>query len=256
MTLARFQFHSEFDPFLAKDHRRTPFEYRFEAGQSVKHLVEAAGVPHTEIHHILVNGKPVDFSYQVQETDFVQVYPYRDPGDFPPLISPPELGQAGSNPGFILDNHLGKLASYLRVLGVDCLYRNDYQDEYLARVSQNEKRILLTRDQRLLMRNAVYRGYWVRSKMPRQQVKEVVERFDLYRDLHPFQRCVKCNTILQPVAKEKVFDRLEPLTQRYFHEFHICPNCQQIYWQGSHYTRIMAFIDEIKSVSNPAGHSS
>jgi uncharacterized protein with PIN domain len=256
MTLARFQFHAEFDPFLAKEHQQNPFEYRFKAGQSVKHLIEATGVPHTEVHHILVNGKPVDFSYQVQQADFVQIYPYRDPGGFPPLVLALEMGQVGSNPGFVLDNHLGKLASYLRLLGFDCLYRNDYQDQQLAHVSRDEKRILLTRDQRLLMRNAVQRGYWVHSKTPRQQVREIMERFDLYESIHPFQRCVKCNAILQPVAKEKVLDRLESLTRRYFDVFRICPGCQQIYWQGSHYTRIMAFIDEIRNHSNPAGRSS
>jgi uncharacterized protein with PIN domain len=74
------------------------------------------------------------------------------------------LNRQAGEPRFLLDNHLGRLAATLRMLGFDALYRNDYQDEELARVAQAEGRILLTRDRRLLMRSAVASGYWVRSK--------------------------------------------------------------------------------------------
>jgi len=250
VNVARFHFHPDFNPFLAKQYHGQSFDYAFENGQSVKHLVEAIGVPHTEIHHILINRKPVGFSYQVRDADFVDIFPYSAPHDYPAMISPQESGEEECNHCFVLDNHLGKLASYLRLMGFDCLYRNDYQDDELAQVSRDEKRILLTRDQHLLMRNAVLRGYWVHSKNPRQQVKEVMERFDLYESIQPFLRCAKCNSILEPVEKEEIINRLEPLTRRYFNEFRICPDCKQIYWKGSHYKKILTFIDEISNGSN------
>ena len=68
-----------------------------------------------------VNGLPVDASNRLDEGDLVTVYPATSPLD--------------GEPCFILDNHLGQLATYLRMLGIDCLYRNDYQDDELARVS-------------------------------------------------------------------------------------------------------------------------
>jgi len=57
----------------------------------------------------------------------------------------------------VLDTHLGRLAAYLRMLGFDSLYRNDYHDEELACISA------LTRDRGLLKRNIVVHGYLVRK---------------------------------------------------------------------------------------------
>ena len=62
----------------------------------------------------------------------------------------------------------------------------------------------------------------------------------------PFHRCLRCNTPLVPVAKADVLDRLEPLTKLYFDEFHLCPGCNQVYWKGSHYERMMTMISVIK----------
>jgi hypothetical protein len=153
---------------------------------------------------------------------------------------------------FVLDNHLGRLAVYLRMLGFDALYRNDYQDEELARVSSEERRILLTRDVRLLMRNQVRHGYWVRSKIPRQQLLEIVKRYNLVEMVTPFLRCMRCNGVLMPVSKEMVLDRLEPLTRLYYDDFRICAECDQVYWRGSHYERMQIFLEQVLAEANGA----
>jgi len=230
-----FRFFAELNDLLPEDRRETQIYLPSNGDQSVKHLIESLGVPHTEVGQITVNGVLVDFSYRVQDGDQIAVYPLSE--------------QDGSIPidqlRFILDNHLGRLAVYLRMLGFDALYRNDYQDEELASVCSFENRILLTRDKRLLMRNQVTRGYWVRSKAPRKQLEEVVQRYHLAAALHPFQRCVRCNTELVPVHKEDILHRLEPLTQRYYEEFALCPVCDQIYWKGSHYERMLQIIQNV-----------
>ena len=151
---------------------------------------------------------------------------------------------------FLHDNHLGRLAAYLRMLGFDCLYRNDYQDQELTEIQQGEERILLTRDRRLLMRKAVADGYCLRSLNSFEQLREVVQRFDLTRHMLPFHRCLRCNHLLEPVDKEAILDRLERLTKRYFDQFHICPACGQIYWKGSHYERMEKLVEEISSSNN------
>jgi hypothetical protein len=145
----------------------------------------------------------------------------------------------------VLDNHLGKLAAYLRLLGFDVIYRNNLQDEELTRISSQEERILLTRDRRLLMRRAVIQGYCVRALLPRQQALEVLQRYDLFSAILPFGRCVHCNALLQPAPKEQIIDRLQPLTRRYFDQFQRCPDCDQVYWKGSHYDHFQAFIQEL-----------
>ena len=231
---ANFHFFPDLHIFLLPAHSNGELLYSFEAGQSVKHLIEAAGVPHTEVGQIKVNGEVRDFSYQVQAGDRVEVYPPINGTAKPDRLR------------FVLDNHLGRLAAYLRMLGFDSLYRNDIQDDELARVSEEEQRILLTRDRHLLMRRAVTYGYCLRSQNPREQLDEVVRRYQLADEVHPFQRCLRCNTPLVPISKEMVMDRLQPLTQQYFEDFHICPNCSQIYWKGSHYEHMLAIIDQIR----------
>jgi uncharacterized protein len=241
MKKAIFHFSTELVVFLDKSRRQNSFEYEFAGPQSVKHLIEAAGVPHTEVSRVQVNGASAGFETQVQDGDQVEVFSFLTDQDNPSRRENEVVER--SNPHFILDNHLGKLASYLRMMGFDCIYRNDFQDAELAQLAQEQSRILLTRDHRLLMRKAVTQGYWLRSQDPDRQLKEVLNRYSLSSLVKPFQRCMRCNELLTPISKETIFHRLQPLTILYFDEFHLCPACGQIYWQGSHYTNMLSFIE-------------
>ena len=229
---AHFYFNGALNDFLPPVQRGEAIPCTFNPGQSAKHLVESLGIPHTEVAAILVNGSPVELSYQVEDGDQVQVFP----------VTSESLA---GDPRFILDNHLGRLAVYLRMLGFDSLYRNDFQDEELAHLTSEQDRILLTRDRRLLMRNQVTRGYWLRSKSPKEQLSEIVHRYDLISRVAPFRRCMRCNGLLEPVAKEMVLDRLQPLTRLYFDDFRICTDCRQVYWKGSHYERMQQLIEQV-----------
>jgi hypothetical protein len=131
-------------------------------------------------------------------------------------------------------------------MGFDSLYRNDYDDEELAHLSSSEQRILLTRDRRLLMRKVVVYGYCLRTKVPRQQLLDVLNRYDLREHITPWRRCIRCNGQLDPVAKRDVIDRLEPKTRKYYHEFRRCQDCKQIYWKGSHFRSLQQFIADIR----------
>ena len=131
------------------------------------------------------------------------------------------------------------------MLGFDTLYRNDYADEDLARLSADEDRILLTRDRGLLMRTVVTRGCYLRNTEPALQLAELLQRFDLARAITPFRRCMHCNAVLRPVPKETISDRLLPQTRQHFNEFYNCPQCDRIYWKGSHYRRMRQFIDSV-----------
>jgi uncharacterized protein with PIN domain len=248
MNQAHFRFIAELNDFLAEERRQVDFLYAFEGNPSVKHLIEALGVPHTEVAHILVDGNPQGFGYLVQDLDRVDVYPVSavPPTPLSAGFEWPVQEPVPGEPRFILDNHLGRLAGYLRMLSFDALYRNDYQDDELARIAGREKRILLTRDVRLLMRSAVVYGYWVRSKLPREQLIEVVRRYDLSTALVPLRRCLRCNSLLEPVEKAAILHRLEPLTRQYYNEFHLCPACDQIYWRGSHYERMQQLIENVR----------
>jgi uncharacterized protein with PIN domain len=241
---ARFRFYAELNDFISPERRARTFTHEFFDLAPVKDLIESFGVPHTEVDLILANGESVDFTYVVRGGDFVSVYPVFEALDITPLlrVRPEPL----RDPRFVLDTHLGRLAGYLRMLGFDTLYRNDYRDEDLARISRDEHRILLTRDVGLLKRGMVTHGYYVRETAVRRQLVEVLRRFDLLCAARPFMRCLRCNTLLERVAKELVEDKLPPRTAELYDEFLRCPGCGRIYWKGGHYQRMQAFIHSIQ----------
>ncbi len=243
MKQAEVRFYAELNDFLPPHRRGRMTAYAFEVSGSVKDMIEALGVPHTEVDLILVNGESEDFSYRVRAGDRISVYPVFEAMDISPLVRlrPQPLRE----PRFVADGHLGRLAAYLRMLGFDTVYRADAQDEELAQTATNERRILLTRDRGLLKRSVVTRGYCVRTTHPREQLAEVVERFDLSGSVAAFRRCVHCNAVLQPIQKEAISDRLQPETKQYYEEFHICPGCERIYWKGSHYRRMRRLIESM-----------
>jgi uncharacterized protein with PIN domain len=236
-------FYQELNDFLSTEKRNKLFTHKLQQSAGIKDIVESLGVPHTEVDVILVNDQSVDFRYRVHAGDIIRVYPVTDSLGSVSIIH--LQADLPSEIRFILDAHLGRLAAYLRMLGFDSLYRNDYEDPVLADISVTEQRILLTCDRRLLMRKIISHGYFVRSRQPREQLREVMHHFSLISLMHPFTRCMYCNNPIQPVKKEAIQDRLQPRTLKYYDEFWQCPACRRIYWQGSHYQRMLKIIDEI-----------
>lgn len=232
-----FRFHGVLNDFLPQALRGRRFRYAFRGPQSVKHLIEALHVPHPEVGGLRVGARSVTFDYLPQDGDHIEVFP-EDAADGclplrPPLPRPP---------CFLADNHLGRLATYLRLLGFDTAWNAAWEDEELARRAGEQSRVLLTRDRRLLFRKAVVYGYWVRSQQPATQIREVVRRFRLKPLAQPFSRCLRCNGKLHPVPKQAVLDRLEPKTRLYFDLFSQCDRCGQVYWEGSHFERLERII--------------
>ncbi len=238
-----FRFYAELNDFLAPERRMIDFKYTVDKHPSIKDTIEALGVPHTEVDLILVNGESVDFTYLLQADDRISVYPVFESIDITPILKvrPQPLPEIR----FVLDVHLGKLANYLRMLGFDTLYRNDYDDPELAEISDREQRILLTRDMGLLKRSLVTHGYFLRETDPKQQLREVMRRFDLSRLATPFQRCVNCNGLIHLVDKADISDQVPADTWEYYDKFYRCDTCQKIYWKGSHYPKIKAFLEEV-----------
>lgn len=244
MRQALFRFYAELQDFLPCERRGTAFIHRFWGRPTVKDLIESLGVPHTEVDLILVNGVSVDFSHRVEDGDRVSVYPVFELLDITPQlrVRPEPLRE----PRFILDTHLGRLAKYLRLAGFDTLYDNRSDDATLAEIAARERRILLTRDRGLLKRGAVTRGYCVRADNPREQLVEVLRRFDLCGKLQPFRRCLCCNGILESVPKSAVQERLPAQVKENFDEFRLCRDCGRVYWKGSHYDHMAGFIAGLK----------
>lgn len=246
MDSAFFRFYADLNYFLPAHRKQQTFSYPvYDGNQTVKHLIEALGIPHTEVDLILANDTAVDFSHIVQAGERISVYPALSSLKFEPEISlrPPLPDPVR----FLLDNHLGRLARYLRLLGFDALYfNNQLDDEELSLLSYDTKRVLLSRDRGLLKRSQVIYGFCLRTLDPYEQLKSVVVRYQLADKIEPWKRCLRCNGILQPVDKEVILHHLEPKTKRFIEDFQQCTSCEQIYWQGSHFTQLQAFLNRFK----------
>ncbi len=150
-----------------------------------------------------------------------------------------------NHPQFVVDGHLGRVAAYLRMLGFDTWYDRFAEDTLLAAVSSREQRFLLTRDVGLLKRREVEQGYCVRSDKPLDQLRELSHRFALVSQFTPFRRCMDCNGHLCRVSKDEIFDLLPPHTRETKNEFSRCLNCGKIFWRGSHYERMLGWIQDL-----------
>lgn len=246
MKTAYFRFYEELNDFLPKEKRKTRFEHTFIDRTSVKDRIESLGVPHSEIDLILVNGNPVDFSYLVNDKDEISVYPVFESFDISNvqhLRSKPVR-----EPKFVVDVHLGKLVRYMRMLGFDTLYKNNFSNDDLVRTSVDEKRTLITKDREILKRKDLTHGYWVRSIDLDGQLKEIIKRFDLKNQIKEFTRCVDCNILLSKIKKEDIIDQLPPKVKDRHDEFYFCPVCKKPCWKGSHYEKMKTFIENILSI--------
>jgi len=233
---AELRFYAELKGFLAPARRSGTVTHIFRVPGSVKDVIESYGVPHTEVDLILANGESVDFSYQVVDGDRISVYPMFEAFDVSALVRvrPQPLREVR----FVLDGHLGKLARHLRLLGFDARYANDPTDVDLVAISNSERRVLLTRDVGLLKRGSVTHGCFVQSTDPREQVREILSRFQLADRIDPYTRCLACNGSLEPIDKQDVADRLPPKTRELYDEFKSCTTCRKIYWRGAHHQRL------------------
>jgi uncharacterized protein with PIN domain len=245
MSTVHIRFYARLNEFLPADKQQKLLQCPLNGPLTAKHMVEAAGIPHTEVEVLIVNGRPVTFDYLLQADDRLSVYPEFTSLDTAGL---PELRPAlPQPPRFVADIHLGRLATFLRLLGYDTLYPEDEGDELLAEISQKEERVLLTRDRRLLMRKIVTYGCCLHSHNSYEQLQTVLNRYNLFDLIDPWQRCLRCNGRLHPVAKEAILDRLEPKTIHYYDEFRLCEVCQQIYWKGSHFSTLQELVNRIQA---------
>ena len=142
---------------------------------------------------------------------------------------------------FVTDGMLGKLTRWLRMLGHNVKYFESLDDNQLIKIAEKERRVLLTRDLRLHQR-AVTQGakaFLVKGETEAEKLAELARRFDFKLKVDvAVSRCPKCNSRIKSISKDKAVNKIPQKTSAYYKEFWICPNCEQIYWQGAHWKRI------------------
>ena len=221
MVTATFHFHDELNDFLPAARRHRAFATPCARAATAKHMIEALGVPHTEVGLVQINEADTGLDQMLQEGDRVSIFP----GSLPPPS--PVL--------FVADAHLGGLARLLRMAGFDTLYDNAFHDAEIAAISAQQQRIVLTRDRDLLIRKEIMHGCYVRALKAEAQAQQA----------RPFTLCLHCNAPLHPVAKSEVEADLPPQVRALHQTFRRCDVCARVYWKGSHWQRMDSLLRRI-----------
>jgi uncharacterized protein with PIN domain len=235
--------YAELNDFLRETMRYSLSSLVLPENARIRDLLQTIGIPLQAVDLILVNGQSVDQSYIPKDGDRISLYPVFESFDISSVTKVRE--HPLRRPRFAADVHLGRLAAYLRMLGFDTSYANVYSPLSLISLSIAEERTLLSKSKSLLRNEILTRAFLITESDPRRQLAEVLDRFDLYRLIAPFTRCIVCNALLRHVDKQSIFARIPESVRSWCSEYQLCPSCERVYWKGSHYVRMEALILEI-----------
>jgi uncharacterized protein with PIN domain len=165
-------------------------------------------------------------------------------------MSPPRHEEsAGGAPRLLADAMLGSLARWLRVLGLDTAYDPALDDAALVEKAVRERRVILTRDARLVARRRARNHLFIRSGRVEEQVRQVLG--DLGIGIRPgelFGRCLRCNVPLENIAAEEARRRVPPFVARTQDRFRGCPRCGRLFWRATHVERMR---DRLRAMGVP-----
>ncbi len=155
-------------------------------------------------------------------------------------------------PKFIVDCNVGKLTKWLRLMGYDAQFFSGSDDSQLVAAAQAEDRVILSRDTRIMKRRVITSGQLkailIQSDEPEQQIHQVIEALDLDCRFRPFTICLECNQPLVERDKDEVKDLVPPYVFKTQNQFRQCPNCQRIYWRGTHWRAMTKRLEQFTKV--------
>lgn len=243
MPKAIFRFYEELNDFLPRHRRKTDFEAGFKGKRSIKDMIEALGVPHTEVDLILANGKPVDFNYILLHRDRVSVYPVFESLNIKSVTRLRKIPLRRTI--FIADINLGDIVKYMRALGLDVYFNPMLSSRKIIEISNQENRILLTKSRDLLKYKEVTHGIFIRPGTTMEQIRQLIDFLNIKDKIKPFSRCLLCNNLLESVPMKKIVHRIPQKTKAFCDEYVHCKACDKIYWKGTHFAKIKKVIDQI-----------
>jgi uncharacterized protein with PIN domain len=228
---------------------RTPndgqtINYPLSRRASIKDILESLGVPHTEVGRIVLAGQEQTFGKIAETGEHFHIHP-------PSPVMPPTVAitlrpETLKDCIFLVDINVARLAGLLRMVGFDAeMVSREMTNSATLDRAIDEERILLTRNRDLLKQRRLVFGHLVRSQKPEEQLKEILNLYNLQGRIRPFSRCIACNGPLAVVDKMTVIDKLLPLTKKFYNHFYQCTGCGKIYWRGSHHNKMTAQLARI-----------
>ena len=133
----------------------------------------------------------------------------------------------------------------MRLLGFDVYFESALSDKEIIEISKGENRIILTKSKKLLKFRDVSHGIFIRPGTTAEQVKRIVDHLNIKDQVKPFSRCLRCNSLIEPVSKKEIVDRIPPRTKTFCDEYSQCKSCDKIYWDGTHFINLKKVIDHI-----------
>ncbi len=243
MSKATFRFYEELNDFLPRHRRKTDFEAEFTARRSIKDMIEALGVPHTEIDLILANGKSVDFKYILKDGNRISVYPVFESLESEKVTHKQKKPLRRTR--FIADFNLGNIVRYMRVLGFDIYSDSSLTRDKIIELSKKENRIILTTSRTPLKFKDISHGIFLRPGSVEEQIRYVMDYLDIKDKVKPFSRCLRCNEKLTSIPIEGISDRIPPGTKSFCNEYTYCETCDKIFWRGSHVDEMQKVVERI-----------
>ena len=146
---------------------------------------------------------------------------------------------------FVVDCMLGKLAKWLKILGFDALFFSKIEDDELIAIARNQSRILLTKDTGLIQRAKNVETLFLESEEWQEQIRQVMEHFNLRERVDPHTRCIDCNVVLKNLPKKNAKNLVSAFVFEQADSFALCPNCGRIFWRGTHFKDMEVQIQDI-----------
>lgn len=145
---------------------------------------------------------------------------------------------------FVADSMLGKLAKWMIAAGFDVVFKKNSSREFVISIAKEQERIILTRDLAIKESDVVF----VESDNFREQIEQVFKLSGIPSSEKAFTRCLDCNIILIPADKDEVEGKVPPYVFKTHRKFLRCPQCDKIFWKGSHYDRMKEILEKFRKI--------
>ncbi len=151
---------------------------------------------------------------------------------------------------FVADRMLGKLAKQLRMLGYDTIYYRGEDAYRLIKLAREEERVILTRNTKLFPKTPEDRIVRITENKPSLQIGELIQKGYISPDEENLlSRCLLCNAPLNDIPREEAEGKVPDFVFYQQKEFYRCPQCQKVYWQGSHHENMKQGIDKLRNAN-------
>ncbi|MDH5445190.1 MAG: Mut7-C RNAse domain-containing protein [Gammaproteobacteria bacterium] len=160
-------------------------------------------------------------------------------------MQPSSETESPSPPTFLCDEMLQRLGSWLRAAGYDTTIARNGEDDYqLLRQAIAEGRLLVTMDRELARhRRAKSTVVLLEADSLEACAEALSQQVPIDWLSAPFTRCMACNTDLIDASPQQV--RSLPLkTKDHIDAAFYCPECRQVFWEGSHVKRMRRHLQD------------